>query len=164
MIPPFWRCSVPWGMLPIRKQIRLRQHSYGAGAAYHVTICTLNRRRLLSTIHRGRIHLSPIGAVVADQLNQIPSWWTDLTVVEVAIMPDHVHLLLELGDQAPVTLPRIVCRLKGLTSREARRHGLVGRGPLWQRGYYESVIRSPIHLARVRHYVRNNPSRWGAGI
>jgi len=146
-------------MLPIRKHIRLRHHPYGAGAAYHVTICTSKRRRLLSTIHRGRIHLSPIGAVVAGQLKQLPSWWADIVVVEMAIMPDHIHMLLKLGEQAPVTLPRIVCRLKGLTSREARRPGLIGRGPLWQRGYYESVIRNGTHFARVRQYITNNPLR-----
>ena len=77
-------------------------------------------------------------------------------------MPDHIHLILEICAQssgppraaAPaVTLPGVLNTLKGLSSKT------VGTR-LWQRGYYEHVIRSDADLSETRQYLMNNPRKW----
>jgi len=93
-------------------------------------------------------------------LAQLPGWWPGVSIVDAAIMPDQVHLLLKFGEDATVTLPRVIGRFKGLVSREARRQELVVDAALWQRGYHDRAIRNPAHVDHIRRYIRNNPMAW----
>lgn len=69
-------------------------------------------------------------------------------------MTNHVHVILVFAG-ASASLPAIVQAFKSRTTVRARVHGLTGK--LWQRGYYERVIRDERELARIREYIRNNP-------
>lgn len=74
---------------------------------------------------------------------------------EYVLMSDHVHLVVSLcGSTA--SLPRIVQAFKSLTTAGARARGLSST-KLWQRGYYERVIRGEREFLLIRQYIRNKP-------
>jgi REP element-mobilizing transposase RayT len=147
-------------MLSSRRRLRLRDHPYGHGAAYHLTICTARRDAVLATISGGAVSLLPVGEVVQAYMKQLPAWWPGVVVLDSVIMPDHLHLLLVLREGVRVKVPRVVCRFKGMVTRVARQRGLIGGHGLWQRGYHDRVIRTRDDLHRVRQYIRNNPMAW----
>ncbi|MCL4864301.1 MAG: transposase [Gemmatimonadales bacterium] len=115
---------------------------------------------MLATIADGSVSLSPMGRCIQEGLHQLPNWWPGVAILETAIMPDHLHLLLELRDEASVTVPRLMCRFKGVVTRLVRERGLLRGARLWQRGYHDRVIRTHVHLHRVRRYIRDNPLAW----
>ena len=91
--------------LPKRKQIRLPEYDYSAPGAYFVTICTADRRRILSEIAVGAatsrppdesscVNLTSYGEIVDRAVQNIPSAYPHISVENYVIMPNHVHLLL----------------------------------------------------------------------
>ena len=91
---------------------------------------------------------------------ELPTRYGGVYLDEFALMPDHVHGILIFGEEAATTLLRVVCRLKGLTTIQARRNGLWGASPLWQRSFHDRVIRNDREFQLIREYVRNNPIGW----
>ena len=170
---------------PERKNPRLRGWDYGAGGTYFVTFCTSAHRPVLSSIRRGDpcgrppLVLTPLGECVAESIAL-----TGVRVEHQVIMPNHVHLLLTLeraatraaptgaGTQAATRIApadgqtrvaaRIVRLVGGVKSRSV--HLAAGRGleagRLWQRGYYDHIVRSEKDFLRIWTYIDNNPLRW----
>jgi len=155
-----------------RKNIRLKDYDYSSAGAYMVTICANGRiTPVFGTLSNGKIELSEIGRVTEKAWLKIPEHFPGVSLDEWIIMPDHVHgILLFSGEAclAPTTastdrklpgLGAVVGSFKSAVTREARNCG-VSRGPFWQRGYYEHVIRDEAELDRVRDYILTNPLRW----
>jgi len=80
----------------------------------------------------------------------------DRRVLAYCIMPDHVHVVVLLSDQSP---GRFVQALKSVTSRKMKRHG--NDDLVWQRGYYDHVVRRADGLLKTIRYVISNPVRKG---
>ena len=153
--------------LPQRKQPRLPDYDYSQNGAYFVTICSKNKAHLFGNIvgagHLAGPHveLSSIGAVVDQHIRCIPQSYPDVFVDSFVVMPNHIHLLLRFdrasgpaGCPAPTgNLSKIIGALKSLCSREAKM-------PLWQRGYYEHVIRNQEDYLACLEYVDGNPAKW----
>jgi REP element-mobilizing transposase RayT len=101
---------------------------------------------------RGACLLREHGEVVATALKHFDRQRYELHAW--CVMPNHVHVLLHIGRGAD--LPKIVHSWKSYTAHE------IGRGVIWQREYFDRVIRSPEELSDTRAYIRNNP--WRAGL
>ena len=152
--------------LPKRKQIRLREYDYSAPGAYFVTICTHDRRCILSSIAVGAaisrpadVHLSNCGEIVALAIRNIPTAYSNVSIDHYVIMPNHVHMILRIhGDEsgrilsAP-TVSTVVGQMKRWASRQA------GFG-LWQKSYHEHVIRNEDDYRQIREYIDTNPAKW----
>lgn len=162
--------------LPKRKQIRLQEYDYSQPGYYFVTICTAVRKQnILCAIDSvgaaalgslPHVALTPAGQAVQQLIYNIDHVYSNITVDTFVIMPDHVHLILALstpegGSPRAATptgsIPRVVNTLKGLAVKQA------GIRSLWQRGYYEHVIRNDHDLAETRQYIQNNPLNWILG-
>lgn len=134
-----------------RKRLRLPEYDYAKPGAYFVTICTHPRRPLFGTVVGADVPIGPhvalshCGGVVDGCIGEMPSVATHI------VMPDHVHLLVRL--EAGATLPMVIRWLKRET---ARRCGT----PLWQRGYYDHIIRSETDFLETWTYIQANPTRW----
>ena len=170
---------------PERKNPRLRGWDYGAGGTYFVTFCTSAHRPVLSSIRRGDpcgrppLVLTPLGECVAEAIAL-----TGVRVEHQVIMPNHVHLLLTLeraatraaptgagtqadarvsptdrGTQAAAELGRLVGTVKSRSVHLAAGRGLEA-GRLWQRGYYDHIVRSENDFLRIWNYIDNNPLKW----
>jgi REP element-mobilizing transposase RayT len=159
-----------------RRSIRLPGFDYAQPGAYFITICTQGRVCLFGEIVDGTRYLD-------DTVSMIERWWTELPhkfafirVDQHVVMPNHFHGILIIEGAASrglpegvvhpsVTLPDIVRWFKTMTTNEyirgVRQRGWTAfEGKLWQRNYYEHVIRNERDLDRIRQYIRDNPAKW----
>ena len=142
--------------LPQRKPNRLPGYDYGQNGAYFITVCTVDRKRILSDIVGDDAHIvpKPIGEVVEKYIRNAPE------IEKYVIMPDHIHMIIRLDDGAmrasPPTKNRvagIVRSIKALTTKE------VGEA-VFQRSYYDHVIRNQEDYVALAEYIQTNPLRW----
>lgn len=155
-----------------RKPLRLQEYDYNTQGAYFLTFCTYNRKNTLSQIV-GAIHESPKselttqGKIVETVIEKIPQH-IGVTVDRYVIMPNHVHLMLFIEDElraiheSPLrkrsAISNAIGYIKMNTSK--RIHQLYGHAPVWQRGYYDHVIRNERDYVEIAKYIDENPLRW----
>ena len=141
--------------LPERKKNRLSGYNYSQNGAYFVTFCTKDRRAVLSDIvgDDALIVPKPYGLVLEKHIRNVPE------IEKYVIMPDHVHLLIRLDHgpmwaSAPTDNPNrvasIVRSIKALTTKE------LGEA-IFQRSYYDHVIRNEQDYYETWQYIENNP-------
>jgi putative transposase len=73
-------------------------------------------------------------------------------------MPNHLHGIISTGGD-PSTLGKVMAQFKSIASKRIKKLEAID-GPLWQRGYYDHIVRNEADLARIRAYVANNPLKW----
>ena len=164
--------------LPKRKQIRLPDYDYSTPCVYFVTVCTQDRRCILSDIAVGALHEAPavsvrltqIGQIVDETIRSLPARYSNLTVDHYVIMPNHIHLLLRIeaerairesplrADGTRSLLAKAVGYLKMNSSK--RIHEKHPELQIWQRSYHEHVIRNEKDYLEICAYMENNPARW----
>ncbi len=169
------------GHLPNRQTLRLPDYDYSLPGAYFITICTQGKACVFGTVVDDSVHLNNLGRMVDATWTELPTHCHGLHLDQFVLMPNHLHAVVFLSgsiDQnhpsidgrtlrsAPtVALPGIIRRFKTVTTSRVRRdvhtfgwHPFPGR--LWQRNYYEHVIRNDDSLHRIREYIANNPTSW----
>lgn len=148
-----------------RKKNRLYNYDYGRTGIYFLTLCTKERRNYFwgdltkETMHIGDIELSEYGKIVDETIRRISKIYPALSVRHYVIMPDHVHLLLRIHPDeygrpmvAP-TVSRVVQQFKGVVTKQ------IGRS-IWQKLYYDHVIRNQKDYDEHKAYIYNNPRTW----
>ncbi|HYC88881.1 MAG TPA: transposase [Thermoanaerobaculia bacterium] len=100
---------------------------------------------------RGSCLLREHGEVVASALRYFDG--QRYTLHAWCVMPNHVHVLLHIERGA--NLPKIVQAWKSYTAHK------IGLGVIWQRRYFDRVVRSPQEYSDTRAYIRNNPAKAG---
>ena len=169
---------------PKRKPLRLKHYDYSTPGAYFITICTAGKRCILSSIRmsgasthavvgdglaRPVVKLTNVGNIVKRQIEDIPKRFPSVSVDAYVIMPNHIHLLLSLHgdlDQAistgraspSPTVGDVVRVFKSLSTRQARPY--LSDGPLFQRFYYDHVVRGESDYEEIWAYMEYNPLRW----
>lgn len=151
--------------LPKRKPIRLPTHDYRTPNAYFITICTENRKNLFWTdvgaiIDRPtNVPLSHLGTIVRQSIENIPKHYPAVAVDHYVIMPNHIHLLLQIqtdADGRSLTAPTISTVVRLMKGSASKASGF----PLWQKSFYDHVIRSRQDYLDIWNYIDGNPSRW----
>lgn len=143
----------------------MRTYDYGSAGAYFVTICTQDRRCILSNIvgeglAPPAVSLMPCGKVADEQVRCLGSRYPTVNVDRYVIMPNHIHMLLtirkETGGASPSpTLMDVVRTFKSQTTR------LCGRGEkLFQRSFYDHVVRNESDYLEIWNYIDTNPQKW----
>ena len=160
--------------LPVRKPLRMNYYDYNTPGAYFLTFCTHDRKHMLSRI-TGAIHEVPIpqltefGKIVESVIRDVPAH-LHVTVDRYVIMPNHVHLIamvteedvLEKIRKSPAQARSIVSKLVGYIKMNASK-AIRNRCPditVWQRGYYDHVIRDREDYEALAKYIYENPVRW----
>ena len=153
-----------------RKQLRLKYYDYSQNGAYYVTICTHNRINLFGKIINVGAHpcvrLSTAGAMIKKKLLDLEQKFPDVTVDYYCVMPNHLYFVLfKEGAHAGAPLHEIIKWYKTQTTNEYI--NLVRQGILppfdkhiWQRNYYEHVIRGENDLYEIRKYIEEKPLKW----
>ena len=138
-----------------RNSHRLPSYDYRSNGAYFVTVCTEDRQRVLE--------IPSIHTALLETWQILPHRFANAKLDEFVIMPDHIHCILWLDESAKdsPTLGRVVGAFKSLVTVSWRNHhksiGLPCNRHLWQRDYYEHVIRNEDDLRLTREYIVNNP-------
>ena len=151
--------------LPKRKQNRLTKYDYSTPNAYFITICTKNRKNLFwrdaeIIIDRPKnVLLADLGIIVQRGIENISKHYPAISVDHYVIMPNHIHLLLQINTDvsgrsmiAP-TMSTVVRLMKGTVTKQA---GF----PVWQKGFYDHVIRNDNDYRDIWNYIEGNPSKW----
>jgi len=136
-------CSIPAGTTQPTVD-SIARYDYGRSGVYFVTICTNYRGPLLCHIVGGSVRLTAAGRRVSECWEELPIHFPYLVLDEFVVMPDHVHGILHIRD----------CRVGRINADR----GTPGT-PVWQRNYFERVIRGNAQLDRVRVYIATNPIR-----
>ena len=142
-----------------RRSIRYKGHDYSQSGAYFVTICAWNRECILGQATGTAVVLTPEGKIVQEEWVKTPAHRSYVRLDQFVVMPNHFHAVLFLeGEEgtarrAPTETLGAVGAFK---SAVARRIG----GPVWQRNYFEHIIRNDESLSQIRRYIANNPLNW----
>ncbi len=161
-----------------RRSIRLKGYDYSQAGVYFVTICAQNRECLFGEIVDGKMQWNEAGRMAMQWFGELENKFTDLRCDEFIIMPNHAHFVVvnagtdmrESGQthrSAPTEnwLAHVVQWFKTMTTnkyiRGVKQHGWPPfPGKLWQRNYWEHVIRDEAELNSIREYIQNNPAQW----
>jgi len=155
-----------------RRSIRLRGYDYAQVGAYYITLCTHGRAWFFGRIVDGVMALSEAGQIAERELLQTPDVRPNTQIDAYVVMPNHVHVIFVIvyrdADtpqeaatfRSPArTVGAIVRGYKGaVTSQVNKLNGT--EEPVWQRNYYEHIVRNDADLNRIRRYIEANPVRW----
>ncbi|MBN2426488.1 MAG: transposase [Calditrichaceae bacterium] len=167
-----------------RRSIRLPEWDYSQAGGYYVTIVTRNRECLFGDIVDGKMLLNEYGLIAKTVWNDLPNHYDHIKLDEYVIMPNHVHGIIMIMEndgsveaihESPLhksprrrlpmqrrkmTLPKIIGRFKMNTAKHINIMRNSPDVPVWQRNYWEHIIRDENELNRIRQYIVNNPSQW----
>jgi len=172
-----------------RRSIRLKGYDYSQAGLYFITICTQNRLCLFGEIENGDMQLNDAGIMIEHQWQELIYRFDNIKLHEFIVMPNHFHGIIEcvgvplVGTQnveqpptmgqpqtgqpqgiAP-TVGDAVGAFKSITTNEYIR-GVKNNGwsrfnkKLWQRNYYEHIIRDEKSCYQILEYVQTNPLKW----
>ena len=170
--------------LPNRKPTRLKSYDYSTPGAYFITVCTREKRCILSRIVKrqsesvGALHeapavelvLTPEGKCVRRYIEAVPSRWPMVHMDRYVIMPNHIHLLLSVESgrairESPLQaggkrslISNVIGYLKMNSSRDI--HAIRPEEIVWQRSFYDHVIRGEDDYRTVAEYIDGNPMKW----
>lgn len=151
--------------LPKRKRIRMVGYDYSTPARYFVTICTHNKEKMLSKIDVGddafivpMTELTNYGKICDKYLNNINKKYENIEVEKYVIMPNHIHMIVIINGTMKASSPTIglesvVRSFKGMVTKETGKS-------IWQRSYYDHVIRNENDYKNIWNYIESNPGKW----
>ena len=156
--------------LPKRKAVRWENYDYSTEGRYFITICTEGRKQILSQIVGGdvldapkTIELFSAGKIVEKYLNQLNDFYSNIEIDQYVIMPNHIHMILFVFGGGPSrtsaptkqhsVLSQFVSTLKRFCNKE---HG----ENLFQRSFFDRVIRNREEYENVKKYIFFNPDKW----
>ena len=160
-----------------RRSIRLPGYDYSQPGTYFVTICTYQRICLFGDVVLDTVNLNGMGLTVRDEWLRTAEIRGNVQLDTYQIMPNHLHAIVMIAEQstgggtvgahgcAPsIRQPRSLGSLiAGFKSAATKRINQIRRTPgvaVWQRNYYERVIRNEQDLDTVRRYIEENPAKW----
>ena len=164
-----------------RKSIRLKGYDYSSDGMYFVTICTQDRSMLFGEVVgadsiSARLVLNDAGKMMETLYQDTMHQFHDVSSVKHIIMPNHFHGIIAIArtddaivradiESAPTTLPAVIQSFKRNTTikyinavKEGRLSPFNKR--IWQRNYFERIIRDEDEYLRIWQYIDENPVRW----
>jgi REP element-mobilizing transposase RayT len=160
-----------------RRSIRLKNYDYSSPGAYFITIVTNNRQYLFGEIVNNEMILNEYGEIANKYWYEIPKHYTNTQLDEYVIMPNHIHGIIfivgaihelplqqnefpQLIQRRKMLLPKIIGRFKMNAAKQINQIRQTPGIPVWQRNYYEHIIRNDNELNKIREYIINNPLTW----
>ena len=169
-----------------RRSLRLKDYDYTSDGAYFVTMCTWNRECMFGDIVDGNMQLNENGKIVWDEWLRTTYMRPNVELDEFKVMPNHFHGILILKSPvgarrclapchaiaknrathrvAPTcvsgSLGAIIGQFKSLVTKQINTTRIHPGMPVWQRNYFERVIRNDKELINIRQYIHNNPMQW----
>ncbi len=161
-----------------RRSVRLKAHDYSQPGAYFLTICTWNKECLFGKIVDGEMRVNEYGRVVQDEWSRTAVLRPNIILDAFIVMPNHCHGIVVITgpskgvlQYAPTThaaslrspSQTIGAIVRGFKSAATRRINIlrcVSGVPVWQRNYYERVVRDDTEMHRTREYITSNPAGW----
>ena len=154
-----------------RRSVRLRDYDYAQAGVYFVTINTRQRECFFGEAEDGDMQLNDMGIIAKACWEGIDQHCMNVILDAFVIMPNHVHgVLVNVGAQhaaplqsyqpTPGSLGAIIRSYKSAVTKNINQRLGTPGAPIWQRSYYEHIIRDESELRQIRAYIKQNPARW----
>ena len=159
-----------------RRSIRLPGYDYRQAGAYFITVCTHNRTMLFGDVVNDEMKLSEAGQIAEKVWRGIPDHFDNVGIDAFIVMPNHVHGIIVIThthvgaryaspphrahQPSKGTLGTVVGSYKSAVSKQINEHRSTPGVTVWQRNYYEHVIRNESALHDIRQYILHNPAKW----
>lgn len=173
-----------------RKPNRLKNFDYSKSGWYFVTICTQNREYLFGQAENGKMILNAVGKIVARCWYDLPRHYPNCRLDEFIIMPNHLHgIIVITGDRRVdddvgtnntvgtihelslqrvslqlnrrrMLLPKIIGFLKMNSAKQINQIRKTPSNPVWQRSFYDHIIRNEKSYWQIKKYIYENPLHW----
>lgn len=176
--PDFWVVTMD---LPKRKQIRLKEYDYSTDGAYFVTVCTKDKKHLFWDEEKMRlkktnrigadvcsleyiirpedINLSRTGEIVKEAIENIPIKYENVTLDSFVIMPNHIHIIIFIEN--PCNGRMISAPTRSVVIGQMKRYASKTAGfGIWQKSFYDHIIRNYRDYEEKQNYILSNPSKW----
>ena len=158
-------------MLPDRKRTRLKDFNYSSNGKYFVTICTQDKKKILSEIvgddhDRPALKLTKYGEIADNVIKTIPQKY-GVEIDNYIIMPNHIHMIISIDNNERTIhelslqhslIPNIVGYMKMNISKHI--HFYEPELIVWQRSYHDHIIRSEQDYLKIWTYVESNHQKW----
>ncbi|MBQ3100705.1 MAG: transposase [Clostridia bacterium] len=152
---------------PVRKPTRLKSFDYAKPNVFFITVCTQNRRCILSSVvgeGSPLPQLSVYGKIVDRWIQILPKHYNNVSVSHYVIMPNHIHLLLSVtergrGDPSP-TIDKIIGWFKYQITRDINNIRKTEKEKIFQRSFYDHIVRNRDDYLEIAKYITENPRRW----
>lgn len=134
-----------------RKNIRIKEYDYSSKGMYFITICTNNNKNIFGNIIDFKMIFNEYG----EQLNEILMSFNNqkYKIDYYQIMPNHIHLIIELKNNGMIDLSNAISQIKSKSTN------LLQYKNLWQKNYYERIIRDENEYNNIVNYIVENPYR-----
>ena len=169
-----------------RRSIRLRGYDYSQSGAYFVTICTYQHQSLFGAVVGGEMVFNPYGKVVGEEWFKSARIRSEIELFtdEFVVMPNHIHGIIWIVNDPSVRATRGIVRAtrwvaptrpcgprpgsigaitgqyKSTVTKRINQNHETHDEPIWQRNYYERIMRDDTELVTIRAYIADNPRRW----
>ena len=160
-----------------RRSIRLKEFDYSTPWWYYITICTYDRQNLFGQIVDGKMILNKFGTIVREEWLRTEKFRENVELDYYIIMPNHFHGIpiinsrdtarcvptnekTKFGELFPGSLPVIVRSFKSAVTKGVNELRNSPGEPIWQKNYYEHIIRNQNDLNNIRKYIELNPLKW----
>ncbi len=167
-----------------RRSIRLPEYDYSQPGAYYITIVAWHRECLFGTVVNGEMRLNRFGLVAKQQWEKLPERFPNIELGAYVVMPNHAHGIIvimvgrgtaenlnsydgEASRRAPTheqfqkpvkgSIPTVIRSYKSAVSYRINLMRGTQAVPIWQRNYYEHVIRNEKDLQNKTDYIEANP-------
>ena len=170
-----------------RRSVRLKEFDYSQPGWYYITICTHNKKCLFGGIADSKMVLNKFGKIVNEEWQKTKEIRRNIDLDYYVIMPNHihgiiiienkiiVHTALRANSNSPLqcdeniknklnspsqTIGAIVRGFKGSVTKRINELRNTPGSPVWQRNYYEHILRNEMDLYCTRNYIQNNTLKW----
>ncbi|MBN1619666.1 transposase [candidate division WOR-3 bacterium] len=157
-----------------RRSIRLKGYDYSQNGAYFMTVCTHNRECLFGDIVDGGMVFNEYGQIVQDEWIKSPGIRREIELDEFIIMPNHLHGIIFIENpvgangRSPLhrtnmgskTLSSFMAGFKSTVTKQINQIRNMPGTSVWQRNYWEHIIRDEQSLNNIKNYIINNPANW----
>jgi len=161
-----------------RVSLRLQGYNYASVGSYFITICTQGRECLFGKITDGQMQMNKFGNIVRSECLKTSTIRPNIELDKFVVMPNHIHGIIVMNNSrrgtacpAPTlecfgkpvsgSIPTIIRSFKSAIMKQINTLCNIRNLSIWQRGYYDHIIRDDIDLNRIRAYIQNNSLMWG---
>jgi putative transposase len=160
---------------PLRQNLRLPEFDYSQPGAYFVTIVTQDRKPLFGQVVDGEMVLNEVGRIAEEVWVEISEHFPNVELGEFVVMPNHIHGIISIANveathasplpriskgPAPGSIGAIIGSFKSAATRRVRAFTNNREKRLWQRNYYEHIVRNERDYQAIYEYILANPFNW----
>jgi putative transposase len=159
------------------RSMRLKDYNYSQEGAYFITICAYNRQHIFGDIINEQMNLNRYGETAFSCWQQIPEHFGNVDLDVFAILPNHIHGIVSIsearhampliddklrafGERVPGSISTIIASYKSATTKVIHSLPDSSHRQIWQRGFYDHVIRDDNDLDQIREYIEANHLLW----